>query len=116
MAKRRTTRQRGSSEGIRSRSAFRHTPEWTDWRLQVIEKANSCCEVCGMKYPSSKLQCHHINKDHSQYEVLENFDDFAAMCSTCHKSIHAFAKKVLSKKRAYVGSPELRDLVMRYIR
>lgn len=116
MAKRRTTRQRGSSEGMKSRSAFRHTPEWTDWRMQVIEAAGGKCEVCGMAYPSPKLQCHHIDQNHANYEKLESLDDFASMCSTCHKAIHAFAKKVNSKKRAYTGSPELRDLVVRFIR
>lgn len=115
MTKRRTVRNKlGTAQ--RERAAFRHSPEWTDWRLQAIEAAKSTCACCGMKYPASKLQCHHILQDKSKYEVLENLDDFAALCSTCHKAIHAFAKKVLSNKRAYAGCEELKQLVLRYIR
>lgn len=116
MAKRRTIRARGTGTAQKARAAFRHSVEWTDWRMQVIAKAGSRCSCCGMYYPSPRLQCHHILQDKSQYEILGDFDNFACLCSVCHKSIHAFAKKVLSRKRAFEGSEELKQLVMRYIK
>lgn len=105
---------RGAGDAQKARAKFRHSPEWGDWRLQILERAKNKCDMCGMKYPPQKLQAHHRNMDKSQYEVLENLDHFSCMCSTCHKAVHQFEKKVRSRKRAYEGSPELMELVNKF--
>ena len=107
------SRVRVTSEASRSRSKFRHSVEWGDWRLQVIEKANNRCAICGMHYQSPKLQVHHRDLNPANYEKLDNMDNFLAMDSTCHRMMHSLHKKVFRKKKAYEGCPELRDLVLR---
>lgn len=107
------SRVRNVGEASKSRAKFRSSPEWGDWRMQVISNANSCCQLCGMAYPSSKLQVHHRSLDKSEYEKLENLDDFMALDSTCHRMVHALHKKVFRKKKAYSGCSELRDLVLK---
>lgn len=105
---------RGTGDAQKARAKFRHTPEWTDWRMQVLERSKNKCDMCGMKYPDNKLQCHHRDMDKDNYEKLENLDHFSCMCSTCHKAVHQFEKKVRSRKRAYEGSPELMELVNKF--
>lgn len=104
----------GVGEGAKARAKFRHTPEWGDWRLQVLERSKGKCDMCGMKYPPQRLQVHHRDMDKDNYEKLENLDHFSCMCSTCHKAVHQFEKKVRSRKRAYEGSPELMELVNKF--
>ena len=112
--KRTKSTRRGLGEAQKSRAKFRHSAEWTDWRMQVLARSEGKCDACGMKYPDSKLQCHHRDMNKDNYEKLEDLSHFASLCSTCHKAVHQFEKKVRSKKRAYTGSPELRDLVNRF--
>lgn len=98
-------------EGVRTRAKFRSSPEWKDWRIQVIERDEYRCKCCGRKYPSRSLQCHHKNMDKEQYQILDNLDDFVSLCSVCHKAVHQFEIKVRSKKQAFNGNSALSDLV-----
>lgn len=106
------SRVRSRGEASRSRARFRDTAEWKDFRLQVIAKANNCCEICGMHYASSKLQVHHRNLAPESYEDISNIEHFMALDSTCHRMMHSLHGKVFRKKKAYTGCSELRNLVL----
>ena len=113
MKKSKNTR-RGLSSVQKSRAAFRHSDEWSDFRLQRIDACGSKCTCCGMKYQAPKLQLHHKSLDPARYEILDNVEDFAVLCSTCHRLLHALQKKVHRKTRAYEGIPELKILVQKF--
>lgn len=108
------TKRTKLSSGMKSRAKFRSSPEWKDWRLQVIERDDNTCKCCGLKYPSSKLQCHHKNLDKEKYQTLDDINEFVSLCSVCHKSLHSFERKVKNKKRSFCGSPELKELVLKF--
>lgn len=48
--------------------------------------------------------------------VLDNLDDFVALCSVCHKTVHSMYSKVCSKKVAFQGHPALRHLVLSFFK
>lgn len=101
-------------EGVKTRAKFRSSPEWKDWRLQVLERDGNRCTCCGLSYPSPRLQCHHRDMNKEKYQILDNLSDFTSLCATCHKSLHAFERKVRSKKRAFSGDHSLVELVNRF--
>lgn len=100
----------------KSRAKFRSSPEWRDWRLQVLERDKNTCQCCGRRYPSARLQCHHKDLNKEKYMVLDNLDDFVALCSVCHKTVHSMYTKVCSKKVAFQGHPALRHLVLSFFK
>lgn len=106
--------RRGLGEAARSRAKFRSSPEWADHRLKVLERSGGHCECCGIKYPSSKLQVHHKDLNKERYEELDDLENFVSLCSICHRSLHAFEKKVRNKKRAFQGEHSLAELIMRF--
>lgn len=108
------SKRRGLSSNQKSRAAFRHSIEWSDFRLQRIEATGSKCDCCGMKYNAPKLQIHHKNLDPEKYEILDNVEDFAVLCSVCHRLLHSLEKKVRRKSKAYEGISELRELVNKF--
>lgn len=102
------------AEGAKTRAKFRSSPEWKDWRLQVLERDHNKCTCCGIAYPSPKLQCHHKSMLKEKYQILDNLDDFTSLCLVCHRGIHALERKVRNKKRAFAGCKELKDFVLRF--
>lgn len=103
---------RGAAQ--KSRARFRSSPAWRDFRLQMIERDESKCQCCGIRYPAPKLQVHHKDLDKERYEELDVPETFVCLCSTCHKSLHSMERKVRNKTRAFVGSPLLRELVSQF--
>ena len=80
---------------------LRSIPEYTNWRVSVLERDNYVCQGCN-KYGGA-MDAHHIVywqnllqlldvqplDDFSSYNVLWDVRNGVTLCRQCHKSIHS---------------------------
>jgi hypothetical protein len=74
-------------------------PRWQKVRLQAMEKANFCCQMCFDD--STSLNVHHKEyfKGHEPWEY--NLNQLIVLCEDCHKNHHAY-KDMLKKISSYL--------------
>lgn len=77
---------------------FRQSKRWKEFRIRILIERDVRCEACGQRYTGKnkrQLQVHH--RKPNAYEHL-NSDDFAVLCSMCHKEVEKLAKRLAGKK------------------
>lgn len=99
----------------KEKKKFRDSKEWKDFRADKIDKVNGCCECCGIDHSkhTRKLQVHHKDSDKKNYSNLSKPENFAVLCSVCHKILHQLEARVRSKKQA-TKNRHIIDLVAGY--
>lgn len=67
----------------------RYPPNWkTEIRPAILERANNCCEHCGVENYSIRdgkkivLTIAHLDHDEENWNV--SYDRLAALCQRCH--------------------------------
>ena len=80
-------------------------PRWQRKRLEILNRAEFCCESCGDS--QSQLQVHHgyYEKGKEPWEYED--DTLSCLCDRCHEKAH-IAKKTIDYTLAKKYSP--RDL------
>lgn len=57
------------------------------WRIEVYERDNYACQVCGDN-KGGNLVAHHLNSYDINVEERYNLDNGITLCSDCHKEFH----------------------------
>lgn len=66
-------------------SLDRRCKRYRDWRKEVFERDNYCCQICNSE---KKLEAHHI-KEFSKYKKLRfDVSNGITLCKKCHIAIH----------------------------
>ena len=77
----------------KEKSRFRSTRKWKLFRLFMIKKNDSSCELCGTKYSGVRkrqLQIHHLcPHDYTNLDPSK----FKCLCASCHKLVELFTIK-----------------------
>lgn len=82
-------------------SKFRESKEWKMFCILMRTRTDNRCECCGIRHAKGKgLNVHHKNP--SEYENLENTDDFAVLCYSCHREVERLAKRLAGKNAALI--------------
>lgn len=63
----------------------RTTPEYEEWRQNVLRRDSYCCQVCA---DSKDLEVHHLNAFASFPEQRNDVNNGICLCWTCHKLFH----------------------------
>lgn len=87
-------------------------PKWQKMRLEVLERANFHCQICGDD--EMTLHVHHKQyiKGRMAWEYeLSNFD---ALCESCHNSTHEAKDRIMSILSCVpsVRWPEIADMLL----
>ena len=84
-----------------AKSKFRSTVEWKDFRSQILLERNGLCELCGIDHSKNtrKLELHHKDLNPNNYTDISDPTHFALLCGVCHKSVHQFHTRIISKKQ-----------------
>jgi len=61
---------------------LRNSPEYREWRKEVLKKSNCICCVCGRK--DVILQVHHIENFSTNKELRLDIDNGVCICVNCH--------------------------------
>lgn len=86
-------------------SKYRESKVWKEFCLMMRTKADNRCQCCGIRHAKGKgLNCHHKNP--SDYENLDNPDDFVVLCYSCHREVERLAKRLSGKNAALIMNKE----------
>lgn len=82
-----------------AKTAFRASKEWKQFRRDLVVYYDATCQLCGCKYASKSLVCHHkfIAKDGADYADISDPKRFTILCSSCHKYAHYMGNKASNK-------------------
>ncbi len=74
----------------KERQKFINSKAWKDFRQQCFDEKNGMCEFCGRKIKGKNtiFNLHHRSMDKTEYDKIENPEDFAVLCANCHSQIH----------------------------
>ena len=75
---------------------LRHTREWSDWRMEVFERDDYTCQICGER--GLEFHPHHILQKCDYPDLIFEVDNGITLCKDCHRS-----KGVHSYKSIFVG-------------
>ena len=65
---------------------LRHSPEVTEWRLQVFCRDDYTCQKCGER--GGRLEAHHLNGWDHFIDERFSVDNGVTLCEECHKLFH----------------------------
>ena len=78
-----------------SKTKFRRTRAWIEFRIGLIETRGKRCEMCGVvKRTARELDCHHLHPE--DYANLDP-DRFKILCTGCHDFVERMALRVLGR-------------------
>lgn len=81
------------------KTKFRASKEWKTYRAEILAERGSVCECCGNIYKkTSSLQIHHKDQKVENYKDLTDKTKHSVLCTTCHKALHFFHNRTISKK------------------
>lgn len=72
---------------------YLQSPEWSDKRQKVLQRAQGLCEAC---LGEDATEVHHLTYDHVFDEPLF---DLVAVCGRCHRNITAMDKERTARER-----------------
>jgi uncharacterized protein YpiB (UPF0302 family) len=69
------------------------SPLWQKKRLEIMQKDNFTCQICGDK--DSTLNVHHLH--YEKGKLIHEYDDkcLITLCETCHKNEHEWQQETL---------------------
>jgi hypothetical protein len=69
--------------------------EWVRLRCRVLDRADYCCEFCGLGVEADEqmrtptFQVHHLSYERLGHELPH---DLILLCLSCHEDVHTFPK------------------------
>lgn len=77
--------------GVQYHGVERSTKEYTYWRLQVFQRDQFTCQVCGQN--GGTLNAHHIFNWRDNEDLRYDVDNGVCLCEKCHILFHKIYKK-----------------------
>lgn len=63
-------------------------PEYTEWRMQVFERDEYTCQICGDN-KGGNLVAHHLNGYHWDKKARVDINNGVTLCESCHNDFHS---------------------------
>ena len=68
---------------------LRNTKKYKNWRLSVIKRDNSTCQICNNYFETEKLRAHHLLSFSKYNDLRYNKNNGITLCKTCHNKFHS---------------------------
>jgi len=67
-------------------AAFRRSPEYRQWRINVLERDKYTCQHC--EQTGGRLVVHHIKTFKMNPDLRLEVDNGIVLCNKCHEKLH----------------------------